>query len=198
MRSWNPESFQGEFEEIPDITGGGLLRTRIHEDSRGSFKKIVSIRTGFQVEFGEIFWSVSHPGVLRGMHTGIAGYQGNKLVTVQSGEILDALVDLRPGSELGSTFSVYLGQDSPSLFIPAGVAHGFQVVGDSDATVLYATSNLHVPEFDGGVNPLSCGIHWPLTPSSVSERDLGLPDLFQVVAEGGWPLNNFNRPNSNC
>jgi len=193
MQLWDPNALQGEFEKISSLPGVGFLHGRSSDDARGNFRKVASLITGFDADLREVFWSVSHSGVVRGMHSGISGHQGDKLVTVQSGEILDVLIDLRPGPALGDIFVVVLNRNSPSVLVPAGVAHGFQVLGNTEATVLYVTSNSHIPEFDSGVNPLTCGINWPLTPTNVSERDQLLPELGQVIQEGGWPLIDANK-----
>jgi dTDP-4-dehydrorhamnose 3,5-epimerase len=185
---WKYEFLAGDFEPVSEITGVGFFKTRNLWDSRGYFRKIFSVQDGIELGMREIFWSVSYPGVVRGIHSGIAKRQGDKFVTVQSGKVFDCLVDLRPGSTLGKTFTVELNVHTPSLYVPAGVAHGYQVVSDSDATGRYATSTSYIPKFDSGVHPLTCGVVWPLPISSISQRDLHLPSLDCVVATGGWAL----------
>jgi len=160
----------------------------MHHDTRGTFRKPVGVLPGKALTIQEVFWSESRPSVLRGMHTGASEHQGDKLITVIKGEVMDALVDLRPGRTLGSTFTLRLNEDSPSLLVPAGVAHGFQVLSRCSAIVLYIASNSYEPEFDSGVNPLTCGIQWPMEDAVVSDRDISLPDLEAVVSAGGWAV----------
>jgi dTDP-4-dehydrorhamnose 3,5-epimerase len=58
------------------------------------------------------------------------------------------LHDLRPGSPTrGVTQTVILGDHQPQiLFIPRGVAHGYRVLGETSALVVYATSEVYNPD----------------------------------------------------
>lgn len=79
--------------------------------------------------------SVSHRGVLRGLHFQWPHPQG-KLLTVLSGAIVDAVVDVRRGSPtFGVGLTVTLDAAGPQLWIPPGFAHGF--VALQDQTVVF-------------------------------------------------------------
>jgi len=65
-----------------------------------------------------------------------------------------------------------------AFLIPEGCAHGFQVM-EPDSKLLYLHSGPWVPEAETGVrfDDPQLAIPWPMTPSALSERDLGLPLL---------------------
>ena len=100
----------------------------------------------------------------------------SKIITVVAGEILDVLLDVRPESEsYGKAISLLLkGGTGLSLFIPHGVAHGFQVLSES-AITLYAVSTGYSEENDLGVRFDSFGFAWPIESPIVSARDAALP-----------------------
>ncbi|MCY0880539.1 MAG: dTDP-4-dehydrorhamnose 3,5-epimerase family protein, partial [Firmicutes bacterium] len=58
------------------------------------------------------------------------------------------LHDLRPNSPTqGITQVLYPGQDNPLLIvIPIGVAHGYRVLGQTPATIIYFTTESYRPE----------------------------------------------------
>ena len=72
-----------------------------------------------------------------------------KLVRVVLGEVLDVAVDLRKKS---ATFGKWeatrlSGDNKRSLWIPAGLAHGFRVLSDG-AHVLYKATDFYSPELE--------------------------------------------------
>ena len=88
-------------------------------------------------------------------------------------------MDVRKGSPtFGQWVAVELSDlDNKQLFIPAGFAHGFYAFEESDVT--YKCSTYYSPESDGGVvwDDTELGIQWPETPTSISDKDAGLPTL---------------------
>jgi dTDP-4-dehydrorhamnose 3,5-epimerase len=138
------------------------------QDERGSFAKPYPIAGDFEVR--EIFWSRSHPGVIRGMHFQTMPHPIAKVVWVSSGRIVDVLVDVRPGETFGAVHRYEL--DAPSgaaLIVPRGFAHGFQAIEPS--IVNYAVDGPYVREHDTGIRWDSFGFDWPLAPTVISERD---------------------------
>ena len=65
-----------------------------------------------------------------------------------------------------------------ALFVPPGVAHGFQTLED-DCEVLYQMTDVYRAELADGVrwNDPAFGIAWPLPCSSIHERDAGYGDF---------------------
>ncbi len=95
------------------------------------------------------------------------------------GRVWDVAVDIRPGSPtFGKYHAVELsGDNGVLLWIPAGFAHGFCVLGDEPADMLYKVTALYNPAGEGGIryDDPELNIPWPLTNPLVSERDLNLP-----------------------
>src|SRR5215475_4213614 len=81
--------------------------------------------------------SRSARGVIRGLHTR-AELRESKLVRVPHGRIFDVVVDLRPWSAAFLQWRSFMLDDVDHLQVrvPAGCAHGFQVLSDS-ADVCY-------------------------------------------------------------
>jgi dTDP-4-dehydrorhamnose 3,5-epimerase len=124
----------------------------------------------------------SRAGTLRGMHYQVDPHGEPKLVRCVRGAIFDVAVDLRPGS---GTFRGWHGVELSAgndrmLFIPAGLAHGFQTLVD-DCEVLYQMGQRYVPDAARGVrwDDPAFGIDWPVVAGErvISERDSSYPDF---------------------
>jgi dTDP-4-dehydrorhamnose 3,5-epimerase len=124
----------------------------------------------------------AHAGTLRGMHHQAEPHGEPKLVRCVRGAIFDVAVDLRAES---ATYCGWYGVELSSsngrlLFIPAGLAHGFQTLTD-DCEVLYQMGHRYVPEAARGVrwDDPAFAIDWPAAPGEriLSERDRGYPDF---------------------
>ncbi len=74
-----------------------------------------------------------------------------------------------------------------ALFIPPGLAHGFQTLED-DCEVLYQMSDFYVAELAAGVrwNDPAFGIAWPLACSAIHERDAAFPDFDAQEHANDW------------
>src|SRR5690625_7244167 len=83
-------------------------------------------KTGLNINFVQDNQSTSHYGVLRGLHLQMGDASQAKLVRVIKGEVIDAVVDLRIGSETyGQHFTICLsGENKKQLIISRGFAHG--------------------------------------------------------------------------
>ncbi len=70
-------------------------------------------------------------GTLRGMHFQRAPHGEAKLVRCTRGAVWDVLLDLRPGERFGRWVAMELTEaNGLAVYLPAGFAHGFQVLGD--------------------------------------------------------------------
>jgi len=89
-------------------------------------------------------------------------------------------VDLRPGSPTHCRWhAVELSSENRrALYIPPGVAHGFQTLVD-DTEVFYQISRVYQPDAQRGVrwHDPALGIPWPIREAIVSARDAALPLL---------------------
>jgi dTDP-4-dehydrorhamnose 3,5-epimerase len=169
---------QIEATHIPDVK---RVTLRKHEDARGFF--IERFRADLWAQAGYPFMvqcnhSRSAPGVLRGLHLQHSPAQG-KLVGVTSGCVFDVAVDMRPDSP-SYLQHVALELDATTLlWIPEGFLHGFCVLGEQDANMLYFTTTTYHPEGEAGVHYADpdIGIDWPIATPTVSARDAALPLL---------------------
>ncbi|RME23774.1 MAG: dTDP-4-dehydrorhamnose 3,5-epimerase [Deltaproteobacteria bacterium] len=155
-----------------------LVEPRVHADDRGwlveSHRPEAFEALGLPAHFSQENTSLSHPGVLRGLHFQVRHPQG-KLITVARGTIYDVAVDLRPGSpDRGRWVGVLLSAATPRmLWVPPGFAHGFYVT-EGPAVVCYKLTAPYAPDWDRCLSwdDPTVGVRWPLQgPPILSERD---------------------------
>lgn len=161
--------------QLPEVL---LIEPKVFGDSRGtffeSFRANVFAEAGLPV-FVQENQSSSVPGTLRGLHYQLDLPQA-KLVRVLKGRVLDVAVDIRRGSpSFGQWEAVELSAENKRmLFIPAGFAHGFCVVGDEPADVFYKCSDYYSGAADQrGVawNDAGLALPWPVKQPVLSEKD---------------------------
>lgn len=157
------------------LPGCFLLQPNRIADQRGYFVKTYHEESckalGISLEIREEFYSVSHKGVIRGMHFQLPPHAHDKLVYCTRGAVRDVVLDLRKGEGYGRVASAQLSEENSHLvFIPKGVAHGFVALTDQ-ALMLYKTSTVHVPESDCGVRWDSFGFDWGVAQPIMSDRD---------------------------
>jgi len=114
-------------------------------------------------------------GTLRGMHYQVAPHEEVKLVRCTSGAIYDVIIDLRSDSE---TFKQWVAieltaENRRMLYIPEGIAHGFQTLEDN-TEVFYQMSAFYHPECARGVrwDDPAFGTEWPEDKRIISDKDL--------------------------
>ena len=119
-------------------------------------------------------------GTIRGMHFQKEPHEEIKLTRCTRGAIYDVVIDLRPGSPTRYRWvaSELTSENRRMLYVPKGVAHGYQTLTD-DAEVFYQVSEYYHPESAGGVrwNDPAFNIRWPLPVSVINERDASYPLL---------------------
>jgi len=159
------------------LQGCWELTADIRKDQRGSFVKALHAdffrSHGMRDDFREQYYSVSHRDVLRGLHFQTPPHGHAKLVYCTAGAVLDAVVDLRPGSGYGRHILLELSAEKANLiYIPEGCAHGFLTRSQS-ATLVYNVTSVYSAAHDTGIRWDSVGIDWPVRAPVVSERDAG-------------------------
>jgi dTDP-4-dehydrorhamnose 3,5-epimerase len=171
-----------KFSATP-VAGAYLVEIEARLDARGFFARTVCeeqfAEHGLNARFVQQSVSRSNGrGILRGMHFQAAPHAEEKLVRVTAGAVWDAIVDLRPDSpSYLRWFGIELSADSrAALYIPKGVAHGFQVLSES-AEVMYQMTAPYAPQAERGVlwSDAAFGIAWPIADPIVSERDRSHP-----------------------
>ena len=157
-----------------EIAGVLLVRLVGHGDERGRF-----METFRQEWLGDDAppmvqgnRSDSARGTLRGLHYHL--HQADYWY-VPTGTILVALHDLRassPSRGQSLAFEIGPGVDNEiGVYIPPGVAHGFQAV--TDATLTYLVDNYYDPNDENGLawDDPDAAIPWPIPEPLLSDRD---------------------------
>lgn len=166
------------FEATP-IPGAFVVRPEPHADERGYFARLWC-RDEFAahgIDVQMVQSSVSYnrtAGTLRGMHYSLPPSKEGKLVRCQRGAVHDVVIDLRPDSiTFKQHFALHLDAHSHfALYIPPGLAHGFQTLVD-DTEVIYMMTDFYRPELAAGVHHAdpAFGICWPRPVACIAERD---------------------------
>lgn len=173
-----------------NLTGLVLISPTIHRDARGFFLERFNRERFWELDLPTHFVQDNHsrsfPGVLRGLHFQRDPAQG-KLIGVNRGEIWDVAVDIRPdsptfGKSLGVSLSAETGQ---MLWIPAGFAHGFCVLGQEPADVCYKVDASYNPASESGIrwDDPELAIAWPVPTPIVSDRDKNLGFFADCMAQ---------------
>ena len=165
-----------------DLDGLLLVELDVQGDERGFFVERFNLgrfrAEGLPVDFVQDNHSRSRPGVVRGLHCQHTPAQG-KLVGVTRGRIFDVVLDMRPDSPTcGQTQSTELSDmNGRLLLVPRGFAHGFCVLGDTPADLLYKVDAPYSPDGESGIlwNDPALAIAWPVQNPIVSARDQAMP-----------------------
>ena len=163
--------------KLNQIEGVKYFPFKSISDKRGNLCKTFSCSWLNLNEFiiAESFFSSSFKGVTRGMHLQWGEFANDRIVTIISGKIFDVLIDLRETSRTYGLINLteMSSEQVGGLYIPKGVAHGFQALENS--ITHYVSSKIYNKEFDGGVNIDSLNIEWPIKEKIMSSRDKNLP-----------------------
>jgi dTDP-4-dehydrorhamnose 3,5-epimerase len=125
-----------------------------HCDDRGFFAEILRDDDQLLENFGQLSWSMSYPGVVKAFHY---HEEQDDIWFFPSGDAQVVLFDYRKDSPTYRETNVfYMGENHPMiLVIPKGVAHGYRVLGDKPATIIYCTTKSYDPS-----NPDEKRIPW--------------------------------------
>lgn len=167
-----------------NIPGLKVFELPVHGDNRGWFKENWqrAKMTGLGLpDFGPVQNNISF-NEKRGVTRGIHAEPWDKYISIASGEIFGAWVDLRPGESFGQVFTTRL-DPSRAIYVPRGVGNSFQAL--EDGTVYTYLVNAHwsleqkkTYTFVNLADP-ELNIQWPipLEESERSEADLRHPML---------------------
>jgi len=159
-----------------NIPGCYEILPEVLKDERGLFVKTFHqnffAENGLETHFAEEYYSYSRNDVLRGLHFQLPPYDHTKLVYCVSGEVMDAVVDLRMGSPTYGKFKVVTmrSEKANMIYIPPGLAHGFYVKS-SNAILMYKVTTVYSPNHDAGILWNSAEIPWPINTPIISKRD---------------------------
>lgn len=162
----------------------------VHGDDRGWFKENWQQEKMTDIglpDFGPVQNNVSFNAV-RGVTRGLHAEPWDKYVSLGAGRIFGAWRDVREGSEtFGQSFTLEM-DPSKAIFVPRGVANGFQAL-DDDTVYMYLVNDhwsATPPEgsysFVNLADP-SNNIEWPipLEEATISEKDKNHPNIDGAV-----------------
>ncbi len=165
-----------------------IIKPKVFEDARGyffeSYNEDIFKKQGIDTHFKQDNQSLSHTGVLRGLHFQAPPHAQGKLVRVITGAVLDIAVDIRKNSSTyGQHVAIELTEENKTMFyIPEGFAHGFATLRDN-TIFSYKCTQVYNKESEGCVlwNDLNLNINWNIKNPLLSNKDLlGTPfDKFE-------------------
>jgi len=176
----------GHTTDIPgliwfDVTHVGDERGYFQE----KFQKAKLVAAGMPETFNVVQNSLSYNkemGVTRGIHA----EPWDKYVSVVTGRVFCAYVDLRTGPTFGKIVTVEVTPDK-AVFVPQGVGNSFQTL-EPDTYYLYSVSahwsadNLNKYSFVNLADP-DLAINWPISldKATMSDKDRNHPMLKDVT-----------------
>ncbi len=172
--------------ETTPIPGLLVVRLDRREDERGFFKenwqreKMVALGLP---DFGPVQHNIAF-NVARGVTRGIHTEPWDKLVSLATGRVFGAWVDMREGDTFGTTFTLEL-DTSVAVFVPRGVGNSYQVL--EDATSYSYLVNDHwrpgtdYPALNLADETIAIGWPIPLASAEVSAKDRVTPRLGDVT-----------------
>lgn len=177
--------FSGHATDIPgllvfDITSIGDDRGWFQE----KYQKEKLVAAGLPAEFQVVQTNVAYnkeSGVARGLHA----EPWDKYVSVASGKVFVAYVDLRAGDSFGKTVTLEV-DNNKAVYIPKGVANSYQTMTDDVYYVYSVNDHWRAESYDNypalNMADSSLGIDWPISMAEavVSERDRNLPELSEI------------------
>ncbi|WP_026820801.1 sugar nucleotide-binding protein [Arthrobacter castelli] len=173
--------------ESTSIPGLQVIDLAVHGDNRGWFKENwqrAKMTAAGLPDFGPVQNNISFnpaAGTTRGIHA----EPWDKYISVASGRIFGAWVDLRRGPTFGNTHTVEL-DPSKAVFVPRGVGNAFQTLED-DTAYTYLVNDHWSADAQGQytfLNPAdpTAGFEWPipLQSAQLSDKDRLHPWLADV------------------
>lgn len=176
-----------------ELEGLVVFEPRVFADERGAFFESFNEArfrevTGFTGTFVQDNHSISHKGVLRGLHYQLPPHAQGKLVRVVAGAAFDVAVDIRQGSlTFGKWAGVELSAANRKQFwIPEGFAHGFLAL-EEGTEFLYKTTDFWHAASERSIrwDDPEIGVAWPVEGKLVvSGKDAGAVGLAGATVFG--------------
>lgn len=168
------------------IPGLVIWDLAVHGDSRGWFKENwqrQKMTAAGLPDFGPVQNNISFNDAV-GTTRGIHAEPWDKWVSVATGRIFGAWVDLREGPTFGTVFTAELDA-STAIFVPRGVGNSYQTL-EPDTAYVYLVNDHWSPDQTYTFLNLAdetSAIDWPipLADVEISAKDLAHPRLADVV-----------------
>ena len=170
------------------IPGVVLYELPVHGDNRGWFKE--NWQRGKMLALGLPDFTPVQNNIsfneLAGTTRGIHAEPWDKFISVATGKIFGAWVDLREGPSFGTVFTAEM-DPSHAIFIPRGVGNAFQTLEDTTAYT-YLVNDHWSADAQGQYTFLNladetAAIAWPipLEQAELSDKDKAHPRLAEVT-----------------
>jgi dTDP-4-dehydrorhamnose 3,5-epimerase/reductase len=170
------------------IAGLLVVHLDVRSDNRGWFKenwqreKMMALGLP---DFAPVQNNISFNSSL-GATRGIHAEPWDKLVSLATGRIFGAWVDLRPGTGFGRCFTIEMGPET-AVFVPRGVGNAFQTLADQTAYSYLVNDHWKPSARDSytfvNLADETLAINWPIPVerAELSEADKSHPRLADVT-----------------
>jgi dTDP-4-dehydrorhamnose 3,5-epimerase len=165
------------------LAGVWTLELELREDDRG-FLARTYCENEFAAHSLNTRWPqcnltlTRHKAMIRGLHYQAPPKPEIKLIRCCAGAVWDVLIDIRPDSPTRGQWQAFelTARNRLTLYVPAGVAHGFQCLTD-DCELFYQMSEFYHADLARGIrwDDPALNIPWPLPNPILSDRDRNLP-----------------------
>jgi len=141
------------------IEGIKIVPLKQIPDERGKIMHMLKCTDPHFEKFGEVYFSVAYPGVIKGWHL---HKKQTQFYAVISGMIKLVLFDERKKSKsYGESVELFTGEDNYQLIrIPHGVTNGYKVIGLKPAIVANCATEPHDPDEIVRYDPLKSHIKY--------------------------------------
>jgi len=131
-------------------------------DERGKIMHMLRSDADHFEKFGEVYFSVAYPGVIKGWHLHTRQTQNYAVV---SGMIKLVLFDSREDSSTKSKLmELFVGEDNYCLVkIPPGISNGYKAYGTKPAILANCATEPHDPDEMTRIDPFSPDIPYDWT-----------------------------------
>ena len=127
------------------IEGVKVIPLKQIPDERGKIMHMLKCTDPHFEKFGEIYFSVAYPKIIKGWHL---HKKQTQFYAVVSGMIKLVLFDERKKSKTyGELMEIFTGEDNYQLVrIPPGIVNGYKVIGVKPAIVANCATEPHDPD----------------------------------------------------
>jgi dTDP-4-dehydrorhamnose 3,5-epimerase len=167
------------------LSGVFLVNLDKFEDNRGFFTRMFDKKifqdSNLNSEIVQCnFSKTNFIGTIRGFHYQTYPFEETKLIRCTQGKIFDVVIDIRPNSPTYKQWDSFEldSKKHTQLYIPEGVAHGFQSL-ENNSEVFYQVSQYYHPECEKGIrwNDPTFNVSWAIPLTNLSQKDKSWPDF---------------------
>jgi dTDP-4-dehydrorhamnose 3,5-epimerase len=174
-----------------ELPGVKTVRFERFCDSRGYFSEVFrksDMNKEVEIEIVQINESVSHSGVIRGLHFQWNPFMG-KFVRTIKGHMVDLILDIRIGSP---TYGKIIAHDMPValelpsdpewIWVPPGFAHGNYFKKD-DTIIEYLCTGEYSNGDEAGISPIADDLDWSMCNTFLRDEFKGIVDTGCIMSD---------------